>query len=57
VFIDGKVQWSFRKSDLYRFIDLLNQGIIDLLFIGKEVESEWESTLTGLLKDAKSKSK
>ena len=32
VFLDGKDQWSSRKSDLKRFIDLFHQGLIDYLF-------------------------
>ncbi len=49
VFVDGRDQWSHRKSDLARFIDLLNQGFIDRLIVGREVESEWESFLTRIL--------
>jgi len=49
VFVDGKEQWSVRKSDLARFIDLSHQGIIDYLFVGREVEVEWEKTLLTLL--------
>jgi len=49
VFVDGKEQWKKRKSDLRRFLDLMNQGIIDYLFIGKEVETEWEAILSKLL--------
>lgn len=41
VFVDGKDQWNSRKSDLLRFIDLRQQGLIDHLIIGREVESEW----------------
>jgi hypothetical protein len=41
VFVDGKDQWNSRKSDLLRFIDLHQQGLIDHLVIGREVESEW----------------
>ena len=41
VFVDGKEQWSHRKSDLLRFIDLHQQGLIDHLIVGREVESEW----------------
>ena len=48
-FVDGQVQWSHRQSDLRRFIDLFHQGIIDHLFIGKEVETDWESLLESLL--------
>jgi hypothetical protein len=45
VFLDGREQWLVRQSDLTRFIDLFYQGIIDRLFIGKEVESQWEKML------------
>lgn len=41
VFLDGREQWSYRKSDLKRFVDLLNQGLIDNLIVGKEVEKQW----------------
>lgn len=50
VFLDGKEQWNARKSDLARFIDLHNQGLIDYLFIGKTIETEWKATLEQLLK-------
>lgn len=49
VFLDGKDQWSYRKSDLKRFIDLLNQGLIDHLIIGDEVESGWEPLLESII--------
>jgi hypothetical protein len=49
VFVDGRVQWSHRQSDLRRFIDLFHQGLIDYLIVGKEVETEWEPLLTALL--------
>jgi hypothetical protein len=45
VFIDGKVQWGSRKSDVVRFIDLCHQGLIDHLICGREVETEWEPIL------------
>lgn len=48
-FVDGREQWGHRQSDLRRFIDLFNQGIIDHLLIGKEVETEWEGLLNSLL--------
>lgn len=41
VFVDGKDQWNCRKSDLLRFIDLHQQGLIDHLIIGREVEIDW----------------
>lgn len=49
VFLDGKEQWSHRQSDLRRFIDLFHQGIIDHLFVGREVETDWRRTLASLL--------
>lgn len=49
VFMDGKEQWGSRESDLKRFVDLYHQGVIDHLFIGREVETEWEPTLDRLL--------
>jgi hypothetical protein len=52
VFLDGKNQWGARASDLKRFLDLFHQGIIDQLLIGREVETDWQSTLNGLLSGA-----
>jgi hypothetical protein len=49
VFLDGKIQWGSRQHDLKRFIDLLNQGFIDHLIIGREIETEWKPLLTRLL--------
>jgi hypothetical protein len=49
VFLDGIEQWNKRKSDLNRFLDLTNQGLIDYLFVGTEVESSWELTLRDIL--------
>jgi hypothetical protein len=49
VFLDGKQQWGDRESDLKRMIDLFHQGIIDYLFIGKEVETEWQRVLETLI--------
>lgn len=49
VFLDGKVQWGVRKSDLRRFLDIMNQGLIDYLVIGKEVQSEWSKILESIL--------
>lgn len=51
VFLDGRNQWNERHSDLRRFIDLMNQGLVDYLFVGKEVETLWEPTLCQLVKD------
>lgn len=53
VFLDGKEQWNTRKSDLARFIDLHNQGLIDFLFIGAAIETQWEDVLTKLLQSRK----
>jgi len=49
VFLDGRDQWGSRGSDLKRFIDLFNQGIVDRLIIGREVETEWQETLAALI--------
>ena len=49
VFVDGKQQWTSRQSDVRRFIDLFHQGIIDHLFVGKEVETEWRDLLESML--------
>lgn len=49
VFVDGKAQWGVRKSDLKRFIDIMNQGLVDYLIIGKEVETEWGKILESIL--------
>lgn len=49
VFLDGRDQWGARSSDLKRMVDLFHQGIIDYLFIGREVETDWSKTLTRLL--------
>lgn len=49
VFLDGQVQWSFRKSDMSRFLDLECQGLIDRIFIGKEIETELSNFLNEIL--------
>jgi hypothetical protein len=49
VFLDGKDQWHARRSDLARFIDLHNQGLIDHLFIGRTIETEWAPALRKLI--------
>ena len=48
-FLDGKKQWESRKSDIKRFIDIMNQGLIDYLIIGKEVETDWRKILEQIL--------
>jgi len=42
VLLDGKAQWTSRKSDLLRFYDLYHQGLIDILIVGREVETAWQ---------------
>ena len=54
VFLDGKEQWASRRSDLLRFCDLFYQGIIDQLFIGREVETDWKPYLIKKLESLKS---
>jgi len=54
VFIDGEIQWSTRKSDFARFIDLANQGLIDNLVIGREVEADWSLILEAHLQSRSS---
>jgi|GEM_PF-907316 len=56
VFVDGKEQWDCRKSDLLRFIDLYQQGLVDHLIIGKEVEDEWPQLCEKIAKTAKTAS-
>lgn len=53
VLLDGKEQWHSRKSDLARFIDLHNQGLIDHLLVGWDIESQWQSLLIRLVKSNK----
>jgi hypothetical protein len=50
VFLDGREQWLARKSDLSRFIDLENQGFIDRLFVGSDVETGWELELIAAIR-------
>lgn len=49
VFVDGREQWHARKSDLARFVDLLNQGLINALLVGRDVETDWERSLGEML--------
>lgn len=39
--VDGKHQWSKRKSDLRRIIDLLYCGLLDEVIWGREVLTDW----------------
>lgn len=45
---DGKEQWSYRRSDLRRAIDLLCMGLIDELIVGREILTEWPAILNEL---------
>ena len=53
VFVDGKEQWEHRVSDFIRFIDLYNQGIIDDLVVGRDVEQRWSKVLHQILSQQK----
>ncbi|MBI5345534.1 MAG: hypothetical protein HZB76_00080 [Chlamydiae bacterium] len=53
VFVDGKEQWEHRVSDLIRFIDLYNQGIINDLIVGQDVELRWSKVLHHILSSQK----
>ena len=53
VFVDGKDQWEHRVSDFIRFIDLYNQGIIDYLVVGRDVEVRWSKVLHQILSQQK----
>jgi hypothetical protein len=55
VFVDGKEQWGHRVSDLIRFIDLYNQGIIDDLIVGRDVEERWSKVLRRILSQQENK--
>jgi hypothetical protein len=41
VILDGRDQWLVRRADLRRAIDLLSQGVVDELIVGREVIEEW----------------
>lgn len=45
VFLDGMTQWTARRSDLKRFVDLTNQGLVDHLFMGTQIETDFEAVL------------
>src|SRR2546427_1088202 len=49
VFLDGKEQWTVRRSDVVRFIDLHHQGLVDHLIVGREVELEWARILRAIV--------
>lgn len=50
--IDGKEQWSHRRSDLRRAVDLLCMGLIDELIAGEELVSDWPRITRTLCKAA-----
>jgi len=52
VLLDGKDQWTSRKSDLLRFCDLYYQGIVDELIIGREIETHWRPYLKSVIEKA-----
>jgi hypothetical protein len=49
VFVDGLSQWTARRSDLKRLVDLTNQGLIDHLLAGREIETQLEPLLNKVL--------
>jgi hypothetical protein len=49
VVTDGKEQWSKRRSDLVKLIDLLNRGLIDGLFVGRSACSGLKEELEEVL--------
>ena len=49
VFVDGLAQWTARRSDLKRFVDLTNQGFIDHLLVGTEIEIAFQTILSDIL--------
>lgn len=55
--LDGKHQWSARKSDLRRSVDLLYSGLLDELVVGREVLTEWPRILRECCKKYNSSSK
>ncbi|MGA2435785.1 MAG: hypothetical protein ABSG25_10920 [Bryobacteraceae bacterium] len=53
VLLDGKDQWTSRKSDLLRFCDLYYQGLIDALIIGREIETHWQPYVKSVIEKAR----
>ena len=49
VFLDGRAQWSARRADLRRAIDLLSSGLINELIVGREVLTEWPRVVRELV--------
>ena len=52
VLLDGRDQWTSRKSDLLRFCDLYYQGLVDALIVGREVETVWQSYVQSVVERA-----
>ena len=52
VLLDGKDQWTSRKSDLLRFCDLYHQGLVDALIIGREIETHWQPFVESVIERA-----
>jgi hypothetical protein len=50
VFLDGNLHWIRRLSAVRRLIDLFHQGMIDYLFVGRDIEKSWQVTLTALMR-------
>jgi len=53
VLLDGKDQWTSRKSDLLRFCDLYYQGLVDALIVGREVETNWQPYVRSVVDKAR----
>jgi len=53
VLLDGKEQWTSRKSDLLRFCDLYYQGLVDALIIGREIETQWQPYVKSVIEKAR----
>ena len=52
LFVDDKFTWwKLGKSYLCRMIDILNMGLVDEIFFGKEVTNEWPKTLESIKKE------
>ena len=52
LFVDDKFTWwKLGKSYLCRMIDILNMGLVDEIFFGKEVISEWPKRLESIKKE------
>ena len=52
VLLDGREQWTSRKSDLLRFCDLHCQGLVDVLIVGREIETQWQPYVKSIIEKA-----